>query len=55
MTTYRHLYILQVMHVYVCFLLSLSVQVLNSRDRHEKNGDQILHTTKHILQKAVLE
>ena len=37
------------------FRLSLSTLVLNSRDQYEKNGYQILHASKHILQKAILE
>ena len=36
-------------------LVSLSTLVLNSRDRYEKNGNQILRTSKHTLQIAILE
>ena len=35
--------------VHIIFLLSLSTLVLNSKDRHEKNGNRILHTSKHTL------
>ena len=41
--------------MYVCMYVSLCTLVLNSRDRHEKNGSQILRTSKHTLQKAILE
>ena len=36
-------------------VLSLGMLVSNSRDRHEINGEQILHTTKHTLQYALFE
>ena len=29
--------------------ISLSMLVLNSRNLHEKNGNRILHTSKHTL------
>ena len=36
-------------------VLSLGMLVPNSRDQHETNGDQILHTTKRALQCALFE
>ena len=37
------------------YLLSLSTIVLNSRDRYEKNGNQILHALKHALGLVIFE
>ena len=35
--------------------VSLGTLVPNSRDWHDKNGDRILHTTKHTLKYALFE
>ena len=43
-----HIYCVNMIKI-VNFLLSLSMLVLNSRDWHEKYGNQILHTSKHAL------
>ena len=36
-------------------IISLHTLVPNSRDRHEKNGDQILYITKYTLKYALFE
>ena len=36
-------------YICVCVCISLGALVPNSGDQHETYGDQILHTTKHIL------
>ena len=39
----------------ILFTTSIGTLVPNRRDQHEKNGNRILHTTKHTLKYALFE
>ena len=41
--------------MYIHIYVSLGALVPNNRDRHEKNGERILHTTKHTLKYVLFE
>ena len=43
-STYIYVYVCYIC-IYVCFKISLSTVVLNSRDRHEKHGNPLLHAS----------
>ena len=41
--------------IFLSLYVPLGTVVPNSRDQHEKNGNQILHTTKHTLKHTLVE